>query len=165
MAIHGVVRTDLPSKNQIDVLSAKYLPGGTATAIDNGSVVMIGAMVTGQTNIFTADTPARDTALSKVALVASVELSDDPRVRMLSDFYNEAGAPLRCYKFVSGSEFSVTATVLAGDSTPDVGDVVELKADTKLNIADSLTGGSTKVGDIIAIDVVDGLTYYVFKVV
>jgi hypothetical protein len=162
---YGVVRTDLMSNDALNIISAKYLPSATATAIDNGSVVKIGALVTGETNVFTADTPARDDALSTVALVASVELTDDPRVRKYSEFQNAAGDVIRCYKFVSGSIFSVTIDALDGDSSPDVGDVIELKAGISLNVADSLTSGSTKVGDIIAIDVVDGVNYYVIKVV
>jgi len=45
-----------------------------------------------------------------------------------------------------------------------VGDTVELKAGTKLNVAASATQGSTVVGKIIAIDVVGKYTYYVILV-
>lgn len=162
---YGVVKTDLMSNDALNIISAKYLPSATATAIDNGSVVKIGALVAGETNVFTADAPAANTALSATALVASVELTDDPRVRKYSEFQNAAGDVIRCYKFVSGSIFSVTIDALDGDASPDVGDVVELKAGISLNIADTLTGDSTKVGDLIAIDVVDGVNYYVIKVV
>lgn len=165
MAIYGVVNTDLVSKNIVDVISAKYIPGGTETAIENGSVVKIEGLITGEANIFGAVVPERDTALNLCALVASVELMDDPRLRKLSDFTNAAGEPIRCYKFVSGSIFSVTAEALVGNSTPDVGDVVELVAGNKLSVADTLTGGSTKVGDLIAKDTRDGVIYYVIKVV
>ena len=162
---YGVVRTDLMSNDALNIISAKYLPSASAAAIDNGSVVKIGALVAGETNVFTADAPAANTALSATALVASVELTDDPRVRKYSEFQNAAGDVIRCYKFVSGSIFSVTIDVLDGNASPDVGDAVELKAGISLNIADSFTTGSTKVGEVIAIDVVDGVNYYVIKVV
>lgn len=165
MATYGVIRTDLVSNNPVDIVSAQYLPSATETAIDNGAVVTIGALVSGETNVYTADTPAADDSLSEVAIVASVELSDDPRVRKLSDFQNAAGDVIRCYRLRSGSIFSVTATVLDGNATPEVGDVVELKAGISLNVVDSLTGGSTKVGDIISVDTVDDIVYYAFKVV
>jgi hypothetical protein len=167
MAVYGIVRTDNMAGTKLNSfqISAKYLPSATPTAIDNGSVVKIGALVNGETNVFTADTPAANTPFGQVALVASVELSDDPRVRLLSDFQNAAGDVLRCYKFNSGDIFSVSIAALDGDSSPDVGDVVELKAGVSLNVADSLTSESTKIGDIIAKDTVAGVDMYVIKVV
>ena len=167
MAVYGIVRTDNMAGTKLNSfqISAKYLPSATPTAIDNGSVVKIGALVANETNVFTAEAPAANTAFTEVALVASVELSDDPRVRLLSDFQNAAGDVLRCYKFSSGDIFSVSLAALDGDSTPDVGDVVELKAGVSLNIADSLTGGSTKIGTVIGKDTVAGVDMYVVKVV
>ena len=166
MAVYGVIRTDLmnATKQPTGMISAKYLPSDVETAIDNGSVVKIGALVSGETTIFAADTPAATDTLASIAIVASVELSDDPRVTLLSDFTNGAGDTLRCYGLDSRDIFSVTKTVLAGKETPAVGDVVELAAGTKLNVASTLTSGSTQVGNVIAIDKVGALTYYVIRV-
>ena len=47
MAVYGVIRTDLmnATKQPTGMISAKYLPSDVETAIDNGSVVKIGALV------------------------------------------------------------------------------------------------------------------------
>jgi hypothetical protein len=167
MSIHGVVRTDLMAgtKQPADIVSAKYLPSTTATEIDNGCVVKIGALVSGEYNVFTADTPAANTPIAQIALVASPEVMDDPRKKKLTDFYNLAGEVVRCYRLRSGDIFSVTKTVLDGDATPDVGDLIELKDGNKLNVVDSATGESaTVVGDIVDINQADGLTWYAIRV-
>lgn len=166
---YGIVRTDRMSgtKQPADLLSAKYLPAGTATAIENGRVVLIGALVAGEREVFTATTPAANSALDSVALVASPELLFDERQHNLDEFRNEAGEIIRCYKFRSGNIFSITAeaiddnTVAAGIA---VGSIVELQASTKFSAVAVLTAQSTQVGTVIAIDVVGSKTFYVIQV-
>lgn len=170
---HAVVRTDrlFGTDNRAGLISIKYFVTENSekveTAIDNGNFLKVGALLDGEREVFEGSTPAANDSLADVVLVASPEVMYDERLRDLDDYYNVAGKICRGYRLHSGDVFSVTKEALAGAATPAVGDVVELKADTKLNIVAAATGatsGSTVVGSIIAIDVVGRYTYYVILV-
>lgn len=165
---YGVVRTDRLMGTDVRSMleSVKYMgAGSTATAIDNGNVVKLdGSLMTGEREIKKGVTPAANDALDAIVLIASPEVMYDERKRNLDEFQNEAGKVCRGYHLHSGDIFSVTKDALDGVATPAVGNVVELKAGIKLNVAASATGGSTVVGKIIAVDVVGRYTYYVIQV-
>ena len=163
---HGVVRTDklAATDNRALICSVRYQPGSTATDIDNGNVVVIGALEDGSREVYEGTTPAANSAIKNVVLIASPEVMYDERKRNLEDFYNEAGKIARGYHLHTNDIFSVTKDALDGKETPEKGDVVELKAGTKLNVAAEATGGSTVVGKIIDINVVGKYTYYAIQV-
>lgn len=165
---YGVVRTDRLMGTDVRSMleSVKYMgAGSTATAIDNGNVVKLdGSLMTGEREIKKGVTPAANDALDAIVLIASPEVMYDERKRNLDEFQNEAGKVCRGYHLHSGDIFSVTKDALDGAATPAVGNVVELKAGIKLNVAVSATSGSTVVGKIIAVDVVGRYTYYVIQV-
>ena len=165
---YGVVRTDKMMATDVRSMleSVKYMgAGSTATAIDNGNVVKLdGSLMTGEREIKKGVTPAANDALDAIVLIASPEVMHHERKRNLDEFQNEAGKVCRGYHLHSGDIFSVTKDALDGAATPAVGNVVELKAGIKLNVAASATGGSTVVGKIIAVDVVGRYTYYVIQV-
>lgn len=165
---YGVVRTDRLMGTDVRSMleSVKYMgAGSTATAIDNGNVVKLdGSLMTGEREIKKGVTPAANDALDAIVLIASPEVMYDERKRNLDEFQNEAGKVCRGYHLHSGDIFSVTKDALDGVSAPAVGNVVELKAGIKLNVAASATGDSTVVGKIIAVDVVGRYTYYVIQV-
>ena len=173
MAIHGVVRTDNMHGTDVraELVSIQYLgaDGATPTEIANGNVLKVGALRGDATKgydreVYVGATPAANDALKDVVLVASPEVLYDERIRGLQNYYNEAGKICRGYRLHEGDIFSVTKAALDGVDTPAIGNVVELKAGTKLNVAASATSGSTQVGKIIAIDVVGQHTYYVILV-
>ena len=176
MANHAVVRTDrmFGTDNRAGLISVKYVVSTTETAIDNGNVLKVGALEGDSTNgyereVFLGSTPAANDALKDIVLVASPEVMYDERLHNLSDFYNEAGKIARAYRLHDGDIFGVTKEALAfnTDEATDgkIGSVVELKADTKLNVkTGSATSGSTVVGKVIAFDVVGPYTYYVILV-
>lgn len=151
-----VVRTDRMhgTENSADLVSVRYSPSGTNTAIENGNVVLLGALDTSNREVYVGATPAANSALSKIALIATPELMADERKKRLDDFRNEAGKISRGYMLRSGDIFSITAagvTPISG-TAPAVGQVVELQADTKLKLVASLTSGSTQVGSVVEID-------------
>lgn len=168
MAIHGVVRTDNMAGTDVReaLVSVEYLgsDGATPTAIDNGCVLKLGALKTGEREVFVGAVPAADDDLKDIVLVASPEVMYDERVRGLENFFNEAGRICRGYRLHKGGIFSVTKAALDGAATPAVGNVVELKAGVKLNVAASATQDSTVVGKILAVDVVGPHTYYVILI-
>lgn len=174
---HGVVRTDLMYGTDVraGLVSVKYfvtttedeVDVKTPTEIDNGNVLLLGDLMEGEREIYEGSAPAADSSLNDVVLVASPEVMYDERLRNLSDYYNVAGKACRGYRLHKWDIFSVTKDALDGAEEPAVGDVVELKAGTKLNVVAASTGateGSTVVGKIIAIDVVGKDTLYAIRV-
>ena len=163
---HGVVRTDkmAATDNRALLCSVRFKPSNTATAIDNGNVVLLGGLEGESREVYVGSTPAANSEIKDIVLVASPEVMYDERLRNLDDFYNEAGKIARGYHLHTNDIFSVTKDALDGKATPAKGDVVELKAGTKLNVAASATSGSTVVGKIIDINVVGRYTYYAIQV-
>lgn len=165
---YAVVRTDAMAATDVrgQLVSVKYMgaDGATPTAIENGNVLKIGALMTGEREIYIGGAVAANDKIDDIVLIASPEVVYDERKRNLDDFVNEAGKACRGYHIHSGDTFSVTTEALSGTGTPAVGNIVELAAGTKFAFAASATTGSTKVGRIIAVDVVGRYTYYVIKV-
>ena len=167
---YGVIRTDLLSgtDQRADMVSLRYMGanGKTPTEIENGSVVVLDGLMEGEREIRVGKTPTASAALDTIAIVATPEMLYDERKKNLSDFINEAGKTCRGYIPRSRNIFSVTAEGLdiAEGVTPEVGYAVELGSTPKLKVVASATSGSTKVGEIIAIDKTTRYTYYVIKI-
>lgn len=161
--MNAVVRTDkmFATDNRAGLVSVRYQPSDTMTAIDNGNVVKIGALEEGSREVYKGVTPATNDAIKDIVLIASPEVMYDERKRNLDEFQNAEGAIARGYHLHTNDIFSVTKEALTGDE-PAVGKVVELAAGTKLNVTASATG--TVVGTIIDINVVGRYTYYVIQV-
>ena len=167
---YAVVRTDKMAATDVraGLVSVRYQPSATNTAIENGNVVLLDGLETGSREVYKGATPAANSALKDIVLIATPEVIYDERKRNLTDFRNEAGRIARGYHLHVNDIFSVTKDALDGAATPAVGDVVELKAGTKLNVvaaATGLTSGSTQVGTIVDINTVGKLTYYAIQVV
>ena len=139
-------------------LPSKHVNVKIAADLDNGNIVELGALATGEMEAFEAKEPTASSALNKLALIKAPEVMKDERLKSLGDFYNKSGAIVRAYLFESGDEFRLTAEGL--DGAPAVGNVVEAAAGYKMKTAGAATGGSTQIGTIIA---VEG-DYYVVRV-
>ena len=165
----GVVRTDLMFGTEVGsgLASVKYMgaDGQTETEIQNGSVLKLGGLMTGEREVYVGGAVAANDEVKDVVLVASPEVAYDERKRNLDQYINEAGKIVRGYHFHTNDVFSVTKDVLDGKASPAVNDIVEFKAGTKLNVAGtSATSGSTVLGKIIAVDNVGRYTYYAIRV-
>lgn len=163
---HGVIRTDrmLGTDAAPALVSLRYMGSGTtATDIDNGCVVLLDGLMTGEREIYKAKTPAAGSDLGDIVVVASDETMYDERNKNLDEFYNKAGKTARGYRLHKGDIFSVTADVLTGSDITK-GDIVELQADVKLKVVGSLTQDSTQVGVIADINQVGRYTYYAIEV-
>lgn len=133
-----------------DLVSVKYQPSSKDTAIENGNFVKVGALISGEREVHTGSTPAANTALSDIVLIASPEVDKTVSGNTLGEFKNRAGDILRGYKLVRGY-FSVTKEALDAAAI-EVGDIVELQAGTKGKVVKSLTENSTKIGTVEAIE-------------
>lgn len=166
---YAVVRTDkmIGTDVRSELVSVRYQPSNVQTDIENGNVVKLGALETGSREIYKGDTPAADDDITAIVLIATPEVMYDERKRNLDEFINEAGTIARGYRLHKHDIFSVTKEALDGAETPKVGDVVELKAGTKLNVKAAATGatsGSTVIGSIIDKNIVGRYTYYAIEI-
>lgn len=165
---HAVVRTDLMEGTDVrsDLVSFRYKDASSKLAdIDNGNVVKLVALQEGEREVYDAVAVEADEAsLNDVVLVAGVEIMYDERLKNLEDYYNVAGKAVRGYRLHHGRIFSVTKEALDGVAAPVKGDIVELKAGTKLNVAKSLTSGSTQVGVICDVETQGSRTWYAIEV-
>lgn len=164
---YAVVRTDkmIGTDVRSELVSVRYQPGDTFTEIENGNVVKLGSLEKGSREIYKGLTPTATDKINDIVLVASPEVMYDERKRNLDEFINEEKSIARGYRLHEHDIFSVTKEALDGVTSPAIGNVVELKAGTKLNVATAATSGSTQVGEIIDINIVGRYTYYVIEVV
>lgn len=166
---YGVIRTDLMTGTDVGagLVSLRFNTESdgayTPAAIENGNVVKLVKIEEDNREVWVAVAPTATDSLADCAIVAGVELMYDERKKNLDEYINEAGKATRGYRFHQNDMFGVTKDCLDGVSEPAVGDIVELKAGTKFNVAKSATGGSTQVGKIAAIEVAGRYTYYVIK--
>ena len=82
-----------------------------STAIENGSVVKLGALVTGEADLYQAEpiTAVTDTAY----FVDGVELmTDEQLTKGLDDFENPANKPFRVRKPMVGDRFSISESMI-----------------------------------------------------
>lgn len=164
---HGVIRTDRMYGTDVgaNLVSLKYMGAGTTeTAIDNGCVVALDGLMSNQREIYKGVTPAANTALGNIALVATPEVMYDERKKNLEEYENEAGVTCRGYILHEHDIFSVTAEALDAAAAIAVGNIVELQAGVKLKVVGTATSGSTAVGKVIAIEKAGRYTYYVIQV-
>jgi hypothetical protein len=168
---HAVIRTDkmFGTDDRVGIYSFKFYEMGDGNKlvpadIDNGHVVKLNKLMDGERELYEAVAPTGSEDLADVVIVASPELNYDERLHSLDDFYNKADRPGRAYTCNKNQIFSVTKNALAGKAEPEKGDVVELAAGTKLNVAASATSGKTQVGYIADVEQVGRFLYYVIEV-
>ena len=165
---YGVVRTDNMYGTDVraGLVSVRYMgtDGNTAKEIENGCVVALNGLAEGEREVFVGKDVAKNTPIKDVVLIAAPEVPYDERIKNLDEVINEAGKNLRGYRLHTGDVFSVTKEALVGESAPAKGNIVELAAGTKLNVAKTPTGETTTVGKIVDIDVAGRYTYYAIQV-
>lgn len=165
--MHGICITEKLSGtfNGADLVSVRYMVGSTPTAIDNGSVVEVGACEVNSREVRKATAPKKDSAKAAIALIASPEVIYDEHLQNdLGNFENEANAVSRGFLLEKPHQiFAVTGEVLDGSTARIVGAVVELQNSTKLLAAATNTQGSTKIGEIIEVFTKKGKTYYAIE--
>lgn len=171
MMNYGVVRTDRMTGTTVpaSLYSVRYINGsGKEAPIENGSVVALDGLYKTHREIFKGVDVKANTPISNVVLVASVETNYEANFNQLlvnlDDFINPAGANIRAYELISGDVFSLTESCFDDSKKPEVGDIVELTAGTKLKAVKSATPSSTTVGKIEAVEVAGRYTYFVIRV-
>lgn len=143
------VRTDnmsgtVEGKN---LVSLKY-----SKDIENGTILKVGALASGEREVREASIPAVGDSLKDLALVASPEVIKTKENYGLSEFINEAGDIMRGYRLTARDIFSITVEGFAAGQSPAVGNLVELDGKGKLIAVASATSNSTTIGKILAIE-------------
>lgn len=170
MAKHALIRLDVMLGNNAmsAVKSAMYFSAytnattNTPAAIDNANIVELkDILIDGDRELWVATTPTASS--ERIAVVSTPEVDYDERLTIY-DFENKAGKPIRVHLISKGVGQVFSATKEAFNTTPAVGDVVEVQAGTKMKVVASATNGSTTIGKIVGIEDVNGDTFYVVKV-
>jgi len=149
MKKYAAVRTD----NMIGTKVGSYLVSlRYPQEIENGSVLVIGALEDGSREVRTATAPAASTPLNQLALIASEEIVKDVKIRDVDEFVNLPNSVLRGYRFGTNDIFSVSPMALADDSiaTPAVGNFACIASNTKIRLVATATG--TTIGRVIAVE-------------
>lgn len=135
-----------------DLVAVKYQPAGKDTAIENGNIVVVGAMIAGGSDVRTATTPTAASALNTLAVIGAPAVDKTKGYNAESDYAVPAGTAARAYRLRTGDMFSVTADALSATAEIAVGNIVEAQAGTKMKVVASATSGSTKIGTVYAIE-------------
>lgn len=130
------------------------------TELDNGSVVLLTGLMTGEREIYRAVDCAANSNIDDVVVLAAPEVLYDERQKNLDEFFNVAGKPVRGYRLHRGNIFSLTAEGLSAAVAIAVGDIVELQAGHKLKVVKTATAGSTIVGKICHIEQTKRYKYF-----
>jgi len=159
---YGVVRTDqlAGTRNPEKLVTLRYNDGTKEAEIENGMILTLDSLV--DQDIWKAVAPAANQAKGKLVLVAAPEVMADEHKHNLTEFVNEAGADVRGYVLDTGDIYGVTADAL--DGTPDLttNKYIVAQAKTTPKVGSSATNA---IADLIDIDTVGLLTYYVFRVI
>lgn len=165
---HAIVRTDNMSATSDPslIVSVRYATGTstlTNAAIDNGNIVVVGGLISGEREVYQATTPTATSEVNTLALIANPEIIyDESTYHGLEEYTNEADKTVRAYLFHNGDTFSITAEGFSG--TPAVDKYVTIGAGSKLVIAATVASGTISLGKIIASEVVGADTYYTIRV-
>lgn len=145
------------------LVSFQYKPANTATAIDNGHVVVLDSLLSGEKELWKAVAPSANDGVGKLILVATPELNYDERKPNLDDFTNAAGANCRGYLLQKGDMFAVTAEAFTSGEVPDLTTnvYITIPATTYFTRASAATYAVLKLA---AIETEGGYTYYVLRV-
>ena len=128
-------------------------------ALQNGSVVAIKGLVTGEREIHETATP--EVTTTYFGILCTPELMYDEK-KLMDEFENGTEKPARAFIPQKGDIFS--ATVEAFSATPKVGQAVELGTNEIMNVADPGPSSSTQIGSIIEVDAVGSKVFYVVEV-
>ena len=159
---YTVFRSDLMSGENVfaDMVSLRFYDGGDEpAAVENGTIVALGALETGEREIFKATAATNASALKDCVVVATPEVFYDERKKNLDELINPAGAIARGYRLRSNNLFSVTADgFVSGTAPTTVGNAVGIGTGGKINASGS------GLGTFIHTEKAGRYTYYTIKI-
>jgi hypothetical protein len=165
---YGVVRTDSVKATKAgNIKSGRYYVGDTPTAIDNGCIVKLDSLISGERDLWKVVAPG-GIAAGNLYIVASPEIIYDESLKSsgaLDKFQNAAGANITLIPLEVGDTFSISDDVITeindDDDIPAVGNYVTPSA-TGVKWTEIVAGSlNTEVfrGKIIAREIYNGTKY------
>lgn len=146
---YGVIFTDnVKATKDGNIKSGKFYVTTTPTAIENGNLVAVDGLLTGERELFKAVAPIATS--TNLYVVATPEIIYDEQIKengALDKFKNEANQPITLIGLEVGDIISLTDECLS--ATGAVGKIVEAQEATKWKVVDTLTGGTIFHGKII----------------
>lgn len=122
-----------------------------STAIENGAIVKLGALVSGEQELYTSAAIAAATDV--IYLVDGVELvASEETTKGLDDFENVANKAYRVRKPIVGDRFSISEaqiTALANDTVVEGNVVVTPASGSKLAESESAAGTESFIATIV----------------
>lgn len=161
MEKYTVIRTDNLSgtDQRADLISVRvYDESGKPIAVENGTIVKVGALEEGEREIYKATLAAQGVNLDECAILAGVEVNYDETKRNFDQYINEAGKNVRAYIPRNRNFFSVTAEGFVGGVVPATDAEVGIGANGKIDAS------ATGLGVCKAIEIAGRHTYYVIQV-
>ena len=167
MTIHGVFRSDsIKATKAGGIKSGRYYVSNTETAIDNGNIVKLDSLITGERDLWKVLAPGAVTA-PNLYIVGTPEVIYDESLKSsgaLDAFTNAAGANITLIPLEVGDTFAVSdeAITVIDDATdlPTVGNYVAPAASgTKWIELASIAQNEVFYGKIIARDIYKGTSY------
>ena len=157
---YTVFRSDLMSGTDVaaDLVSARVYSGNEKIAVENGTIIELEGLETGEREVYKAKLATASSALSKCVVVGTPEVFYDERLKNLDQYINEAGKIVRGYILRDRNVFSVTRAGFVGGTVPVVGGKVGIGTGGKLNAA------GTGFGECVAIESAGRYTYYVIRI-
>ncbi len=121
---YGVINTSLVKATKSgNILSGRYYVGNTPTAIENGSIVKLDSLISGEDNLWKVVAPGAVTA-GNLYVVATPEIIYDESLKSngaLDKFTNPAGANITLVPLEVGDEIEITdECITAIDDDDDV---------------------------------------------
>ena len=148
MERYAVVRTDnmMGTRVGTHLVTLRY-----PEQIENGNVLMIGALEEDSREVREGDVPGAATPLRDLALIASVEIVKDVEKHDIFEFINKEGAALRGYRFAQHDIFSITPEAIHADSPdPEVGQFAFIASSSQIRLGAAASG--TTIGRVIAVE-------------
>ncbi len=167
MATYGVVRTDSVKATKAGgIKSGRYYVSTTATAIDNGCIVKLDSLITGQRDLWKVVAPGAVTT-SNCYVVATPEIIYDETTKAgqaLDQFQNSASANITLIPLEVGDTFSISDACITAinddDDLPAVGSYVAPAASgVKWAEVASIAQNEVFYGKIIAREIYKGTSY------
>lgn len=161
---YTVVRTDAMSGTMLHTALENgryYDTDGAFAEIENGSIVQVGALETGERESHVYTDVKAEAVLSDLVVLAAPEIFiDETPHKGISDFINQAGECIRGYRLLPNDEFSVSAEGFDG-TVPEVGGAIGVATGThKL----STTATDVPIGVCTSIETHNYYPLYTIKI-
>lgn len=132
---YGVINTSLVKATKTgNILSGRYYVGTTPTQIENGNIVKLNSLISGEDNLWKVVAAGAITA-GNLYVVATPEVIYDEGLTSdgaLDKFINPAGANITLVPLEVGDEIDITDECITAidddDDIPAVGNLVEVSA-------------------------------------